>query len=250
MTTASSNTALRIVGVVVRTMFKAALALAVFSALVGGWWLFQFRQAEAFARSLPLPNHVRQDGCAIWFVGSSSMSRWETLQRDMEPWTAHNRAIPGATLEEISTRFFNERNPQVPEAIVFYAGENDIAFGNSAQTVAAQFASFMQGKTARMGQVPVYFMTVKPSPTRWDDRGTQAAYVAAVRRLAAGRKDLVVVDTASRFLIGGRPGPFYKDDGIHLNDQGYRIWSSRLRDTLGATMPASLVRRCSHLARI
>ncbi|MGN5373697.1 GDSL-type esterase/lipase family protein [Sphingomonas hankookensis] len=226
------------------TLVKALIAIGVFGAILFGWGYGKAREQQAFTNSLPLPNEVRQDQCAIWFVGSSTMARWTSLQQDMLPWTTHNRAIGGATLAELTTRFLNERNPQPPRAIVFYAGENDLAFGVPVKATAAAFADFMAYKRKRLGTTPVFFVSVKPSPTRWALADRQAAFDAIVQQMAVRDTDLTYVDVRDRFLVDGRPGPFYEVDGLHLNDAGYAIFSTALHRTLAADLPASLVRRC------
>ncbi len=226
------------------TLLKALIALGVFGAIIFGWGYSKAREQQAFTNSLPLPNEVRQDQCAVWFVGSSTMARWTNLQQDMRPWTTHNRAIGGATLAELTTRFLNERNPQPPRAIVFYAGENDLAFGVSVDATAAAFADFMAYKRKRLGTTPVFFVSVKPSPTRWSIADKQAAFDAIVQDMAAHDPDLIYVDVRDRFLVDGRPGPFYEVDGLHLNDAGYAIFSDALHRNLAADLPASLVLRC------
>lgn len=230
---------------VATTFAKAFIALGVFGGIVFGWGYIKGRELQAFASSLPLPNEVRQDQCAVWFVGSSTMARWTALQQDMTPWTTHNRAISGATLAELTTRFLNEKNPQPPRAIVFYAGENDLAFGVSVEATAAAFGSFMGYKRKRLGTTPVFFVSVKPSPTRWTIADKQAAFDAIVQAMAAKDPDLHYVDVRDRFLVGGKPGPFYDSDGLHLNDAGYAIFSDALHRSLSADLPAPLVRRCT-----
>lgn len=226
------------------TLFKVAIALGVFGGVIFGWGYSKAREQRAFTNALPLPNEVRQDECAIWFVGSSTMSRWTSLQRDMAPWTTHNRSIGGATLAELTTRFLNEQRPQAPRAIVFYAGENDLAFGVPADVTAGHFADFMAYKRKRLGATPVFFISVKPSPIRWAIADKQAAFDDIVRAMADRDADLNYVDVRDRFLIDGRPGPFYDSDGLHLNDRGYAIFADGLQRSLDAVLPASLIRRC------
>lgn len=229
---------------VVATLAKVTIALGVFGAIVFGWGYSKAREQQAFANALPLPNNVQQDECAVWFVGSSTMARWTDLQRDMAPWTTHNRSIGGATLSELTTRFLNEEHPQPPRAIVFYAGENDLAFGVPVEATAAAFADFMAYKRKRLGKTPVFFVSVKPSPTRWSNADRQEAFDAIVRAMADNDADLYYVDVRDRFLVDGRPGPFYDPDGLHLNDRGYAIFADALHRDLSSTLPASLVRRC------
>ena len=138
------------------TFLKVTLAISIYAAITGGYAHLGAAQAGVDPASQLLPNDVEQSDCAVWFVGSSSMSRWATLQQDMAPWVTHNRSISGGTLVEISRRFANEQTPQRPRAIVFYAGENDLAFGVPAPTVGAEFRTFMQRKTAALGVAFVY----------------------------------------------------------------------------------------------
>lgn len=224
------------------TLGKALIALTVFFTVTSGYAQLRAGRVDDLA-SQPLPNSVDSD-CALWFIGSSSMRRWTTLERDMRPWTAHNRSIGGATLTELSGRFAVERSPDPPRAVVFYAGENDLAFGVPDAAVTEEFRTFLHRKTATLGQVPVFFISVKPSPTRWPLRLGQTRFNEAVRRLAATRRDLFYVDIVPDLLRGGRLGPFYDPDGIHMNDAGYVIWRHAVRRALRAHLPAHLVRAC------
>ncbi len=240
--TASGSPTLRAGAVeLAATLGKALVAIGVFFTITSGF--AQLRPDGPAAQ--PLPNSV-DARCALWFVGSSSISRWTTLERDMSPWTAHNRSISGATLTELSGRFAVERSPEPPRAIVFYAGENDMAYGVPDATVLKEFRTFLGRKTAVLGRVPVFFISVKPSPTRWDRRRNQARLNDAVRRLAAGHDDLHYVDIVPDMLRGGRPGPFFDPDGIHMNGAGYAIWARSIRGALRAGLPAELVRSCEH----
>lgn len=227
------------------TLGKAALALAVFFTVTGGYARLGVGGHSPAAG--PLPDDVNSR-CALWFVGSSSMSRWTALERDMHPWVAHNRAIGGATLTELSARFAAERPRKVPRAVVFYAGENDLAYGVPADVVVAEFRTFLARKRASLGSTPVLFVSVKPSPTRLRFRPAQAAYNAAVRRLAAGRGDLRYVDIVPDLVRDGRFGPFYDGDGIHMNAAGYGVWTRAVRRALREHLPADVVRACDRAA--
>lgn len=89
------------------------------------------------------------------FVGSSSIAMWKTLAEDIAPLPVINRGIRGAQVEDVNRWFDRMVAPYRARAIVFYAGENDIAAGKSVDGVLADFDTFMQRKTAAMGQTPV-----------------------------------------------------------------------------------------------
>jgi lysophospholipase L1-like esterase len=199
---------------------------------------------SAVSAASPLPDDVGQDACAIWFVGSSSMRNWNDIQTDMAPWTTHDRSIGGASLVELTSRFGNGRNPHPPQAIVFYAGENDLAYGVPAAKVTQEFVAFLKLKRKRMGSVPLIFVSVKPSPTRWANFAEQSAYNAAVAKLAASEPDLSFINTVPQFLDAGKPGNFYLEDGIHLSPAGYQIWGRAVRGHVRDALPPRVVGRC------
>jgi lysophospholipase L1-like esterase len=223
------------------TILKTMFGLLVFCAVFGGWY-----GAQTYARMHePLPDAGgRQGQCVVWFLGSSSINRWTSLAEDMAPWIVHNRGVGGAFVPELRQRFANEDVPVPPEAIVFYAGENDIANGESAAHAAAQFRRFLDVKMAKLPSVPLLVLSTKPSPGRWPMRTEQLAYDGALRNMAAHHPDLTFVDAAQAFLVNGRPGPFYADDGVHLNGAGYRAWVPIVRHALATHLPREAVDRC------
>lgn len=223
-------------------LVKALFGLSVFTATVGGWAAVQQR----VAMHTPLPDAGgRQGACVIWFVGSSSIHRWTTLAADMQPWIVRNRGVGGAFLPELRQRFANEGPVTPPQAIVFYAGDNDIAKGDTAASADDQFRQFVAAKMARMPDVPMLVLSVKPSPTRWSLRPVQNAYDAAMKRMAAQIPTLFFVDASAGLLVHRRPGPFFVEDGIHLSQAGYRVWARAVRAALADVLPPRVTAHCA-----
>jgi lysophospholipase L1-like esterase len=187
-------------------------------------------------RAQPAPS------CAVLFVGSSTIRLWRTLSTDMAPYPVINRGFGGAVIADVNFYFDQLVRPYRPRAIVFYAGENDLAGGASVSDVMAAFARFMDLKTRALGAAPVYFISVKPSRQRWTALAQQAQLNAAVRRMAAQRPDLRYVDVADAMLQDGRPRPLFVADGLHLNAEGYALWTSRVRPLVARSAAACNVR--------
>jgi len=221
--------------------YKMAVAIAVFGTIVGGY----VAVAQVQAARAPLPDANQPTGaCSLWFIGSSTVFKWRTLARDMVPWQAHNRGIDGAVIPRIVQAFRHEPPGPAPAGIVYYSGENDIARGATAGQAMADFRDFLAAKTQRYGALPVIVLALKPSPTRWSNLPAQTAFNDDLRRLATTRRDLHYLDLRSLLLVDGRPGPYYVEDGVHLNAQGYARWSARLRPALAQLLPAVRVRYC------
>ncbi len=222
---------------------KFLFALAIFVAVLTGWMFGRNAErknslAEAAATPLPTaPVPASVPGCSIWFIGSSSIANWTTMSADLSPWEARNRGMGGATMEEITRRFRNEPSGATPGAIVYYAGENDIAFGNTPSQALDKLKSFIAAKRGRYGDMKMLILALKPSPTRWDQRPQQIEFDRRVRALVANQRDLSFLDMSQSLIVDGRPGLYYREDGIHLNKDGYRVWARMISQTLPTLIP-------------
>lgn len=224
---------------------KLLTALCVFLLIVGGWGGYRFYAGQKLA-SAPLPDGGgRQGRCVLWFVGSSTINYWDTLAQDMAPWITHNRGIAGAIFPEIIRHFAAHENVRPPEAIMLYAGENDIAKGSSADREIANLKTFLAMKDRKFPDTPLFFISSKPSPTRWGSFAEQSRYNAAARKLADARPDMTFVNIVPALLVNGRPGDFYVGDGVHMNAEGYGRVAQVIRAALGNRLPADHVRRCA-----
>lgn len=218
--------------------------MCVFLLVVGGWASYRYYDMRRLG-SAPLPDSGgRQGPCALWFIGSSTINYWISLDRDMSPWIAHNRGIAGAMFPQIIRHFEADEKVPPPEAIMLYAGENDIAKGSDAGREIANLRAFLAVKDRKFPHVPLYFISAKPSPTRWANFAEQSRYNVAARALIGGRKDAAFLNIVPVLLVNGRPGNLYVADGVHLNPQGYGRVAKVIRAALEDDLPAERVRRC------
>lgn len=190
--------------------------------------------------------HAGSERCMLWFVGSSSVHRWSTLERDMAPWSAHNRGIEGATLAEIVPLFAKVAPAEgKPVAIILYAGENDIAFGQNYRGVIRDLARFAIVKAQRYPGVPLLVLSMKPSPGRAANFAQQQLYNRAAERLVPQLPDARYVDITKPLLKGGMPRSHYQADGIHMTSGGYAIWADVVRASLKQALPQSVLSACA-----
>ncbi len=191
-------------------------------------------EINAFAESDATTAPAR---CTLLFVGSSSIKLWQTLADDMAPQPVINRGFGGSQVADINRYFDRVVTPYAPRAIVFYAGDNDIAKGKFAERVVADFKSFMALKERALGTTPVYFIAVKPSKARIAQLGTQERVNEAIRTFADEREDLVFIDVVTAMMENGAPKDIFVEDGLHLSAAGYAIWAKRVRDALSKPLP-------------
>ncbi len=169
----------------------------------------------------------------ILFVGSSSIVRWD-LGKFFPDLPVLNRGFGGSQLADVV--YFADRIvlPYKPKIIVLYAGDNDLAAGKSPEQVAADYEAFVRKVHAALPTTRIIYITIKPSLARWRliDKIRQANRLIQDR--AAKDDRLIVVDIQQAML--GPDGLPKKDlldnDGLHLSQAGYQIWSDLLRPHL------------------
>lgn len=173
----------------------------------------------------------------VLFVGSSSVRLWRSLSEDMHPLPVVRQGFGGARTADVLHYAERLVLPHRPHAIVYYAGDNDLAGPEThanPQGVRDNFRSFVE--TIRdAGQTPdVYFLSIKPSPMRMPHWSRMARANKLVERYASTEPGVTFVDVASRMLDShGRPRrELYADDGVHLSAQGYALWSAILKPVL------------------
>lgn len=164
--------------------------------------------------------------CGFLFVGSSSIRFWRTLKQDFPDRPVINRGFGGSTIAEVNWYFDKVVKPYKPQAIVFYAGENDLNAGRTPRDAALDFHTFMALKTQALGATPVWYIAAKPSKLRRDQKPVQDDLNARIRMMADQRDDLAYIDIVPVMLNpDGTPKDIYVEDNLHMTPDGYRLWT-------------------------
>ena len=168
---------------------------------------------------------------AVLFLGSSSIRLWKTLAEDFPDLKTINRGFGGSHVEH-SVRYADKIVlPYRPKLIVLYAGDNDIAAGKSPQRVLQDFQALVTKVHAELPDTPILFIAIKPSVARWHLHGRIWLANRLVREFAESHPKVDFADVYTPALDPeGRPrADLLVDDGLHLNEQGYRLWTKVIR---------------------
>ncbi len=166
----------------------------------------------------------------ILFVGSSSIVKWATLPEDFPGIPVINRGFGGSQIQD-STFYANRIiTPYQPRTIVFYAGDNDIADKLTIEQVVGNFQTFVQKVRAVLPEVKILFLAIKPSPSRWHLESQMVAANKAIGDWMTTQKNMTLVDVHTPMLgEDGMPRPeLYVSDRLHMNSEGYKIWTAIL----------------------
>ena len=163
----------------------------------------------------------------VVFVGSSSIRFWTTLAQDFPGVDVVNRGFGGSEIRDATRYASRIIAPHKPRLVVLYAGDNDLMAGRSPRQVEQDFVAFVDRVRRQVPRARIAFIAIKPSPSRAHllDRVHDAN--RRIARAAATRKGVDFIDIATRMLdADGHPRPeFFVEDMLHLNAEGYRLWT-------------------------
>lgn len=174
---------------------------------------------------------------AVLFVGSSSIRLWKTNE-DFPDRPIINRGFGGAHISDVN--YFADRIvlPYAPKVIVFYAGDNDIADRKTPQRVFDDYRAFVGLVHDKLPQTRIVFLPIKPSPKRWELWAPMREANSLIREHSQGDARLFYADVATPMLAAdGTPRQeLFVEDGLHLNGEGYRLWTQVVAPVLGAAL--------------
>ena len=191
-------------------------------------WEKDITAFEAMDRTNPPPKG------AVLFVGSSSIRLWANLSNDFSGLKVIQRGFGGSHIPD--TTYFADRIviPYQPSKIVLYAGDNDIARGHSAEQVASDFRALVRKVHEALPKTKIYFLAIKPSPSRWHLSPQSSEANRLIRRFCRAHRNVEFIDVWTPTLgSDGRPDPtLFEKDNLHINRKGYARWAEVIRKAL------------------
>lgn len=213
--------------------------IAFFAVLITA--LIQASQAQPYAKEIAA--FKKQDSVSfpktgsILFVGSSSFTMWKDVQDYFPQYPIINRGFGGSTLLDVTRYEADIIFPYKPKQIVMYCGENDIANDSTVTgtMVFDRFKKLYEDIRSNLGNIPIVYVSMKPSPSRWHLRQKQIDGNDRIRKfLRKKKRRAVFVDVWPGMLgIDGKPmDELYIADKLHMNAKGYAIWQKLLEPLL------------------
>lgn len=174
---------------------------------------------------------------AVLFVGSSSIRLWPTREC-FGQFDVINRGFGGSQISDVV--YFEGRIvlPYKPKVIVFYAGDNDIAGGKTAQRVFDDYKKFVSLVQKQLPTTQIIFISIKPSGSRWSFWNIMKNANKMIEAFSQKDDRLYYFDGAAPLLNSdGRPNnELFLSDKLHLNDKGYELWTKLLTPVIKNAM--------------
>jgi lysophospholipase L1-like esterase len=197
-------------------------------------WESTIQKFEAHDRLQLPPANV------IVFTGSSSITLWSTLERDMAPLPVINRGFGGSRLN--AAVYYAPRTVVAyrPRAVVLFAGTNDIAGlkPKTAQEVCDGYRAFVDVVHAALPDTPIYYIAITPAPSRRKYWPIAQEANCMIYAHAATDPRLHFIDMTDVILgVDGEPDrTLFRIDRLHPNTKGYTVWTAKIKPILLADL--------------
>ena len=161
----------------------------------------------------------------IIFYGSSSIRRWKTLSQDFVGYPVVNCGFGGSRLTDC-VRYVSQLVLRLkPAAVVVYAGDNDLAQGAQPDQAFASFRDLYGALRGYSAQMPIAYISVKPSPARIRYIDNILRFNRMVRSFLQKQPATQYIDIYTAMLgPDQKPNPaLFVQDQIHLSGLGYQM---------------------------
>ncbi len=185
------------------------------------WYEDEVKALEKKIRELPYQPETL-------FYGSSSIRLWASLNDDFANYKPINLGFGGSTLAACVWFFDRLMMPLNPKRLIVYAGDNDLSDGRNPEEVFIFFEQLVVKARQRFGDLPCYFVSIKPSPSRWH-LADQFRYANNLIESEIIKQDSNwhFINIFEAMLDAGRnpKKEYYSDDALHLTPKGYELWT-------------------------
>jgi len=165
----------------------------------------------------------------VIITGSSSVRFWRSIHQDFTKIKVTSRGFGGSNMNDLL--HFSEQliTQYQPSAVAIYEGDNDIAQGISPEKIVSKFIELKKKIRLALPNVRLYFISIKPSISRQKMWPQMAKTNQLIQAVCEREQDCSYIDVASNLLSNGLPKQdVFIEDGLHLNEKGYQLWSQAI----------------------
>ncbi|MEM9367136.1 MAG: GDSL-type esterase/lipase family protein [Planctomycetota bacterium] len=183
---------------------------------------------------------------AVLLLGSSSIRRWEDAQAMLAPYPVIRRGYGGARYSDLVVFASRLIHPHQYSAVVIFVG-NDIAGKDQdrqPEEVETWVRETIRVSLAHQPDAAVLLVEVTPTAKRFAVWPQIQELNSMLHEVAESLTGVHFVATSQHYLDSeGQPREqLFVSDRLHLNEDGYQIWASLIREKLDAVVPATVNR--------
>ncbi|MBO9728544.1 MAG: endonuclease/exonuclease/phosphatase family protein [Chitinophaga sp.] len=187
-----------------------------------------YSDIQAFKRQDSVNKPTGND---ILFIGSSSFTYWQDVNNYFPGHHIINRGFGGSNLLDLIHYANDVIFAYQPKQIVIYCGENDLASDTvKAPQLLKRFQALFSMIRNKMPEVPVTYISIKPSPSRARLIPEMRKSNKAIQQFLAKQPHTSFVDVFPLMFDahGAIKADIFKADQLHMTPSGYRIWQKAI----------------------
>lgn len=169
----------------------------------------------------------------IVFAGSSSIRFWDT-EKHFPNENIINHGFGGSETSDLVCYVRELILKPKPSRIFIYEGDNDLNSGKTVDLVLADMKTLLRIIKRNMPETPVHIISPKPSIARWELRERYVSLNEQLMALCQEREQVTYIDVWTPMLDdeGNLKEDLFIEDGLHMNEAGYEIWTDVVRPHL------------------
>jgi lysophospholipase L1-like esterase len=170
----------------------------------------------------------------ILLVGSSTFRFWTTSKEDLAEYATINRGFGGSQMSDVNFYYDRIVSKYQPKMILVYEGDNDLAAGESPESIFEDFKVFAEKVKTQLPNTKVGYCSIRPSIARTNLRDKQQIVNQTIKNYCKTLKGFYFVDIYKDFFLpnGELMPDVFVSDQLHLNKKGYEIWAEATRKFL------------------
>ena len=170
------------------------------------------------------------------FYGSSSIRLWSNLYNDFSSFKPVNLGFGGSTLAACVWFFERIMAPYHPKKIIIYAGDNDLGDGRHPEEVFIFFQQLTVKINKHFGDIPCYFVSLKPSISRWNLVNAFRYTNSLIEKEITQYNNWHFINVFDSMLDDGGKlkNEYFAADGLHLSEKGYQLWKEVINTAISS----------------
>ena len=178
----------------------------------------------------------------ILFIGSSSIRLWDNINEDMYPYSSVKRGYGGAHFYDLI--HFSERlvKNHTPKAILIFVA-NDITGSNGLTNFVSDLSPKEVKRLFKLNyklirgihkHIPIFLIETTPTQKRWKVWSEILKSNKKLESFCKKEQTLYYISTRDKFIgVDGLPiKSLFLNDELHLNSDGYKLWSNIIKTKL------------------
>lgn len=170
----------------------------------------------------------------ILFIGSSSFTRWTSLNSYFPGYEILNRGFGGSQTSDLIYYAEDIIFKYKPAQIFIYEGDNDLGNNMTVDEFMTDIKTLVRIIEIRLPGVPVAILSIKCSPMRDRFRGKYETANVKLYEFTQTKRNLAFIDVASIMIDrhGNYRYDLFSSDSLHVNESAYSLWADRIRPYL------------------